>query len=496
MNDESKSEDVTQTWILAVSAALLCALQIVVLVPNHDNAWLIELSARMLDGGRYYKDFYELNPPLYPILLLPVDLLSRASGIAPYPLFVVYVCALLYFVSRKLSTCLPIVVPDITPRARMLLALYMQICLFLLPAYDFGQRDHVAICLVLPLLCYLITEQSNGRVMHQAVMAAVCAALGILIKPFLAGVVVLLLAVRIAATRRVLDLLWPIVVPAAAVAACYLLLVVTVFQEWLMMARIAGAAYSKYAVQQLLPAWTLSALALMAGLAIANEYLERSAAARLAVRYFIAATLGALLSYVLQHKGFSYHLAPVKIMVGLSLALVGLAWLQRPRHELSWAPVAFLAGLLLLGCGEEARSLRRQEQAVDSYRQLAATLSDLHAGHRLFFFSTSLTPEFALQRYYSFVPSSRFPCLWTLPEAIASGRDGQLTDLVAEDFRRWQPTAFLVDESPHKQALSQPFEFLPWFERDPQLRELLDQYQLAGRYADLAIYIRKAPAGS
>src|ERR1700755_1706197 len=96
----SRSDDQPRqlAWMLSASAAVLCAIQILVLVPNHDNAWLIELSTRMLSGGKYYTDFYELNPPLYPILLLPVDLVSRATGITPYPLFIVYRSPLIYYV--------------------------------------------------------------------------------------------------------------------------------------------------------------------------------------------------------------------------------------------------------------------------------------------------------------------------------------------------------------------------------------------------------------
>src|ERR1700761_6905403 len=118
---ESNHQPPNLSPILIAGAVALCVIQVLVLVPTHDTAWLIEPPARMLQGGKYYTDFYELNPPLYPILLFPVDLVSRATGITPYPIFIVYVSALIYYVSS--------LAPGSTPQARMLLALCMQACL-------------------------------------------------------------------------------------------------------------------------------------------------------------------------------------------------------------------------------------------------------------------------------------------------------------------------------------------------------------------------------
>ena len=117
--DQSKAgEDRRAAVLLLVSAAVFCAIQLGVLVPNHDIAWLLELSQRMLHGGKYYSDFYELNPPLYPILLLPVDLLSRVTGAAPYTILVIGVSGLLYYVSLKLFSCLAVLPPESLPGAR------------------------------------------------------------------------------------------------------------------------------------------------------------------------------------------------------------------------------------------------------------------------------------------------------------------------------------------------------------------------------------------
>ena len=48
-----------------------CLLLLRILAPDHDNAYLLDIAGRMLAGGRYFRDFMELNPPLYSVLLFP-----------------------------------------------------------------------------------------------------------------------------------------------------------------------------------------------------------------------------------------------------------------------------------------------------------------------------------------------------------------------------------------------------------------------------------------
>lgn len=480
--------------LLLATATLLCLIQLVVLVPNHDIAWLLELSQRMLSGGKYYTDFYELNPPLYPILLLPVDLLSRLTAAAPYTILIIGVSGLLYYVSLRLFASLAVITPGVGFRGRIALAVCLQAQLFFLPGYDFGQRDPVALCLILPLLCWLSVEPAALRASGAIVLASVLAAIGVLIKPYLAGAVILLVVVRVLATRRVVELLVPVVLPALLVTAAYVVLIFQVFPEWLVMAHVASDSYQMYDTYEYVPKWFSSALVLIALLAAANEYLQTSPTARRAIRYFVAVAAGALLSYLVQHKGFSYHLVPAKIMLGLLLVITAVALVQRLKPVPPGPGRVYLEGALvvnlamsLVAFGEDIRSLTMPRGQARFYARLAASLTDLHAGNRLFFFSTSLGPEFPLNLYYHFTPSSRFPCLWTLPAVLAprahqaTNDSAELRNLVAQDFGRWQPTAFIVNESPHKQAIAGNFEFLPWFRQDPALRDILERYQFAAR---------------
>ncbi|MBA5639013.1 hypothetical protein H3H37_18300, partial [Duganella sp. LX20W] len=61
---------------------------------NHDVAWLLALSGRVLEGARLYVDYPEVNPPLIVWLNLPVAWAAGQTGLAPATVFRLAVVAL------------------------------------------------------------------------------------------------------------------------------------------------------------------------------------------------------------------------------------------------------------------------------------------------------------------------------------------------------------------------------------------------------------------
>src|SRR5437867_1522257 len=78
---------------IALAGALFCGVLLRALVPNHDNAWHLDVAAQMLAGGRYFYDFMELNPPLYTVLMIPVHGLRALTGMDLYSAFIVWISA-------------------------------------------------------------------------------------------------------------------------------------------------------------------------------------------------------------------------------------------------------------------------------------------------------------------------------------------------------------------------------------------------------------------
>jgi hypothetical protein len=161
------------------ASLLLVAVAARVFAPaGTDVAWLLTVGEKWLDGARLYRDIVETNPPGAVLLYMPAILLGRATGFAPE-----IMVALFTFLGAGTSLWLAwrIAKPprDAWPAAAFLLGLML-----ILPAYAFGQRDHAALLLLLPILaCY--ATRADGRAVSEgaAITAGICAGLALCLRP-------------------------------------------------------------------------------------------------------------------------------------------------------------------------------------------------------------------------------------------------------------------------------------------------------------------------
>ena len=79
--------------IILLAGVVSCGVLLQILAPDHDNAFHLEIAARMLSGGRYLFDFMELNPPLYPLLMISVHGLRALTGLDLYSGFIIWISA-------------------------------------------------------------------------------------------------------------------------------------------------------------------------------------------------------------------------------------------------------------------------------------------------------------------------------------------------------------------------------------------------------------------
>jgi hypothetical protein len=498
---------------IALAGALFCGVLVRALVPNHDNAFHLDVAGQMLAGGRYFYDFMEINPPLYSVLMIPVHGLRAVTGMDLYSAFIVWISAFIVasssIVWSQSSECL-----DEGIAGRTVAVLCVEAVLFFMPGMDFGQRDHLAIVLILPSLPWLATRK-HGRAMTfggAAIMAA--AGVGVLIKPFL------LLAVGLPYLARMLDERnWRIVFERpvwilAAVAAVYVAVILIVFPEWLMVAKIGRVAYEAYDGPWLSRRIVLSAMVIVA-LALANEVLGRSnPRERRLGRMLASAAAGALASYVIQHKGIGYQLIPARITIALLtgfVVLVAVRWVAvitgaaavRRYRTLS---VCLVAVVPLSSDFEKAVS--DADRIERSMRSLTAFMDDVHIGPRVIVFGASA--------YQAPLSIYRNSAMWIVPWIVRQQRAGrgdepetleieaQLRTLVRDDFRRFRPDGIIVDVSPNQIAgLPPSFDMMDWFRQDPEMAAMLDGYERIATFkdpnerrwsfTDLVLYRRRQP---
>src|SRR4029078_400779 len=164
---------------LAVGAALLHFFAPM----NHDEAYLMALAGRLLDGGQFGKDIMDMNPPhVWWISAMPVWL-ARQIGLR------IDVAASVFTVAMALRSLAA--VAHLTATAglgrvpRNLFLVFAALLVLFIPGYDFGQREH---WMVLLTLSYIVACgcRLNQLVLPPVVGAAggVAAGAGFCIKPY------------------------------------------------------------------------------------------------------------------------------------------------------------------------------------------------------------------------------------------------------------------------------------------------------------------------
>ena len=150
---------------------------------NHDEAYLLALAGRLLDGGQFGKDIMDMNPPhVWWISAMPVWL-ARQTG------FRLDVAAAVFTVTMAVLSVAA--VARLTAAAglgrapRSLFLVFATLLVLFIPGYDFGQREHWMVLLTLP---YIVARgcRLNNSAVSPATGAAigVAAALGFCIKPY------------------------------------------------------------------------------------------------------------------------------------------------------------------------------------------------------------------------------------------------------------------------------------------------------------------------
>jgi hypothetical protein len=325
-------------------AALGLALELAYPV-NHDVAWLLWLAGQVLDSRQLYRDLIEVNPPLIVWLNLPIVALARATHLDPVLVFRLALVLLLGLSGWATVRLL----------GRPTMALPVAGVLTLLPMADTGQRDHLALALLLPFLAIAIRRVEGPPVPWIAVLTAgLAAAVAFALKPFLLPIGLLVLLYRKPA---------PVDAVVVAAGAVYLLAVWILTPDYVPLARLLAGRYVDFDRHPL-----MALLAMPPTLALVIASL-----AWLPVRrrgpgdVFLVAAGGAVIGALLQRKGWSYHWYPGVALVALAMPFVIS---RRWPALLATAAVAWSVGARLV----EGTAMRRERaERVAVVNQLVGT---------------------------------------------------------------------------------------------------------------------------
>jgi hypothetical protein len=490
----------TEILIAAISALFVVQAAIRFSVHlTHDAAWYLYAGRRLLGGAVLYRDIVEVNPPLGIWLSAPIAALADGLGIVSTGLFKAIVL-LLTVVVLAMAGAIMRHVPDLSRVTSNAIVIALAALLLFLPAYDFGQREHLLILLVTPWLMLRWCRVSGGTVLIPlAVLVGALAAVGFALKPHCVLGAVAVEVALFAIGRRPRLLFAPENITGAVLGVVYLagvwLLTPDFFTRMIEMGRVAyipfyGYGFGVLAFRAALPV----ALGLVA--AVLMKRLPPPLRALSAI--LVAAGAGFVAAYVLQ-AGFRYQLLPALFVLAFAASLVPLAAAsgaaQLPR-------LAVLASALLVAVAL-VTALANQWRVYPTARFEAGIAQFAPGARSVLIASTNVYNGFPLVEEQGLIWASRFPASWLAPYVAATlaPDGGPANDLsryavraTVDDLAAYRPDIVFVNEAPEQSYYrGAPLDFVRFWSHDPRFATLWQDYERRGDAEGYAIYVRRTP---
>ena len=490
--------------LLALLPALAFLLTVVAPPLNHDVAAVLNFAARWIAGERLYAELIDVNPPLIFVLnLLPAAIgaftpLDEVQGLL---VCLLGLCAL----SARLALRLARPAAGAPLEAAALAAVLP--LLMLAAGYDFGQREHLMAVAAIPYVL-LAARRMEGVATGRGLTlgTALLAGLGFALKPhFLAvpGLVEALVLLhrgfgRAGLRRTLRD---PVPWTMAGVWLAYLLSIPVLFPDylghvlplvWDFYLDLGGFAWWQVILTERLG----TALMLLLPLAVVAARGGFGALPRV----LAVAAFGATVSAVVQHKGWSYHVVPVRMLAGLLAVVLAARWLEatlpgsRARRVAPGFAVVAAFGIGLHNFAGAEAPWREITWSWSRAGEVSDLLKREAYGERLLVLSPDIFPVYPALNYARAQSTLRTMNLWllqgvygTCPENGARYRETwemSRTEFfvyrtVAEDFSRAPPAAILIARNPGIPWCGKEFDVLEYFSRHPLFAETLRRYRPA-----------------
>ena len=311
------------TPLHAVVAVFMAAIMLRGVLPfNVDVSWWLTICERMLDGQRLYVDILETNPPMAGSVYMLGVIVARAIHMRPE---VVTNGLIFLLIAGSLAlTWRALRFSSLRERAGGAAAVWAAAMLTILPMYDFGQREHLALVVLLPAVAVYILRANRERVAPSAILiAGLCAATTMNIKPYFVFGVGFCILTAAAQARDWRVLLAPENWIAAALVVIHALCIVAFYPEYFtLIYPLVRDVYLLVKLPLLFMLLTSAAMLWRPAIMVMLALQSRRQKVDTAALVMMAGSLGFAISFFVQAKGWGYHAYP---MVALGLLAAGWA---------------------------------------------------------------------------------------------------------------------------------------------------------------------------
>ena len=487
---------------LAVGAALLHFFAPM----NHDEAYLMALAGRLLDGGQFGKDIMDMNPPhVWWISAMPVWL-ARQTGLrldVAASVFTVTMAGLSVAAVARLT-----VAAGLGRIPRSLFLVFAALLVLFIPGYDFGQREHWMALLTLPYIvaCGCRLNNSTLTPVFGAVIG-VAACLGFCIKPYFLLVPVAL-EIWIFVRLRQPSLAIRAETIAMAVAGIVYAGLTMIYARSYLETEVPTALLGYWSYKSPLQDVLRSALILLAPVAMlfAVGYLTRRKNAQTPALAQALALAGAasLLAALIQTKPWSYHFLPGIIFFSLS-AVIFLAAENVRADRLALRRIAFVILVVMAVVPTAFETVRAFEGASSRENQLATVFRNNAGPNRTVFgFITSPRGVFPAVIAAGAEWAAPFCCEYLIAaaaradEAPAPERSKikaagiNQAEMAVSAVRIKEPGIIVIATGDDMLGFNhQTFDYVAWLSAHTDFASVIAHYREASPIGSFRIFVRK-----
>lgn len=484
---------------------------------NWDVQSMFLFAKEILAGKDYMHGFWNNNPPFIFFLNTPLVLISQFFHIWPVTvirIFTYFTCTLSLVLTHQI---LKLIFNEKSNRKKNILFFTIVFSYLILPAYEFGQREHLTIMFVLPYILLTVTsvlEKKSSRAIKIA--AGIMAGIGIAIKPYFILIPIfneLYLLYKKRNIRTLIRFEISLIILIQILYVLMILLITPSFFSWvfnvILKYEISSATFSLKYILLHSEAPFLFFISLFCYLSVRKN---TNSPNRELMCCLLVANFAFLLIYILPRRMWYYHELPsvtlslIILILGASIAITGIEadkTVKNLFHQCSLLSVCIFAAFIPFYLS-----------LLDTQSNLIVYANPKSLPNQFLKYINTYAPNgpvdvmtnTASARYWWALYTPAKPVSVSQPRAIyitpgitkkridpklSKAAFKKATASLVSSYKKNQPEIIFIDQEKILPYTQTPFSFLKLYLKNAYFKKIWSEYVKVGQVKTYAVYINK-----